>query len=74
MFLIIGRVDGFIKEKNENKYIVFDSANENKELLKKYTELADGINNEVETINGGRAGECGKDFMKTNSVQVMICH
>ena len=48
MFLIIGRVDGFIKEKNENKYIVFDSTNENKELLKKYTELAGGIKNEVE--------------------------
>ena len=48
LYLIIGKVDGFIKEKNENKYIVFDSTNENKELLKKYTELAGGIKNEVE--------------------------
>ena len=33
-------------------------------MLKKYTELCDGIKNEIEIINGGKAGEYGKDFMK----------
>ena len=33
--------------------------------IKKYTELWDGIKNEIETINGGKEGEYGKDFMKT---------
>ena len=40
------------------------STDENKEVLKKYTELCDGIKNETETINGGKKGEYGKDFMK----------
>ena len=50
--------------KNKSKYLVFDSTDENKEVLKKYTELWDGIKNEIETINGGKKGEYGKDFMK----------
>ena len=28
------RLDEFIEEKNENKYLVFDSTDENKEVLK----------------------------------------
>ena len=64
---MIGKVDG--KEKNGNKYLVFDSVklrstDENKEVLEKYAELWDGIKNEIETINGGKKGEYGKDFMK----------
>ena len=64
LYLIIGKVYGHIKENNETKYLVFYSTDENKEVLKKYTELWDGIKNEIETINGGKKGEYGKDFMK----------
>ena len=65
LYLIIGKVDGHIEcEKNGSKYLVFDSTDENKEVLKKYTELWNGIKNEIETINGGKKGEYGKDFMK----------
>ena len=32
--------------------------------MAKYTELSDEIKNEIETINGGKEGEYGKDFMK----------
>ena len=75
MYLIIGKVDGHIEcnfiecssvecEKNGNKYLVFDSTDENKEVLKKHRELWDGIKNEIETINGGKKGEYGKDFIK----------
>ena len=42
----------------------FDSTDENREVLEKYTELWDGIKNESETINGSTEGEYGKDFMK----------
>ena len=64
LYLIIGKVDRYIEEKNESKYLVFDSTDENKEVLEKYTELWDGIKNEIETINdGGKKGEYGKDFM-----------
>ena len=41
--LIISEVDGYIKEKNVHKYLVFDSANENNEVLKKHNELWDRI-------------------------------
>ena len=34
-------------KKNENKYLVFGSTDENKEVLKIYTELWDGIKNEI---------------------------
>ena len=64
MYLIIGKVDGHIEEKNESKYLVFDSTDENKEVLKKYREFRNGIKNEIETINDGKKGEYGKDYMK----------
>ena len=59
LYLITGKVDGHIKGNNGNKYLVFDatelhSTYENKEVLKKYTELCDWIKNETETINGGK--------------------
>ena len=61
---MIGKVNGYIEEKNGSKYLVFDSADKNKEVLKKYNELWDGIKNEIETINGGKTSEYDKDFMK----------
>ena len=39
MNLIIGKVDGCIEERNGSKYLVFDSTDEKKEVLKKYTEF-----------------------------------
>ena len=39
MYLVIGKVGWLTEEKNGSKYLVFDSANENKEVLKKYNEL-----------------------------------
>ena len=40
------------------------STNKNKKVLKMYTELWDGIKNAIETINGSKEGEYGKNFMK----------
>ena len=48
-----------------SKYLVFDSTDENKEVLKNYTELWDEIRSETETVNSGKADGHGKDFMKT---------
>ena len=64
LYLIIGKVDGHIEENNGNKYLVFGSTDENKEVLKKYAELWDGIKNEIETLNDGKKGEYGKDLIK----------
>ena len=64
LYLIFGKVDGFIEEKNGSKYLVFDSTDENKKILKKYTELWDMTKIEIVAINGNKASECGKDFLK----------
>ena len=70
MYLIIGEVDGFIEEKNGNKYLFFlierncIFTDKNKEVLKKYAEFWDWIKNKIETINGGKKCEYAKDFMK----------
>ena len=60
---MIREVCGQIKENNGNKYLVFDSSDENEEVLKKQKELCNGIKNKIENINDG---ECkyGKDFTK----------
>ena len=65
LYLINGKVDGYIEENNGNKYLVFDFTDANKEVLKKYTELWDGNKNEIETINVGKKGEYGKNLMKS---------
>ena len=52
MYLIFGEVDRKIEESNENKNLVFASIDENKEVLKIYTEFWNEIKNEIKTING----------------------
>ena len=34
LYILVNHASGYIEEENENKYLVFDSTNENKELLK----------------------------------------
>ena len=52
------------EEINGNKYLVLDDVDENKEVLKKYEEVWEGIKKEIETINSGEKIEYGKDFKK----------
>ena len=63
MYLIIAHANGYIEEKGVNKYLVFDSTDENKELLKKYNDVWNGIKNKIEEVS---SGECDyeKDYMK----------
>ena len=54
-----------LKKKNGNKYLIFDdSVNENKALLKKCTDVWDGIKNEIRAINGSKENDYRKDYMK----------
>ena len=39
LYLTITHASGYIEEKGVNKYLVFNSADENKELLKKYSDV-----------------------------------
>ena len=51
-------------KKNENKYLVLDDVDKNKEVSKKYEEVWEGLKKEIETINGGKNIEYGKDYKK----------
>ena len=62
LYLMINEMIGHFEEKNENKYLVLDDVDENKEVLKKYEEVWEGIKKEIETINSGEKIEYGKDF------------
>ena len=61
--LRITHANEYIEEKGVNKYLVFDSANENKELLKKYNDVFNGIKNKIKEVCGD---ECNyeKDYME----------
>ena len=50
LYLVIVEVDGHIEEENWSKYLVFDYADENKEVLENYTELWNGIKNEIKAM------------------------
>ena len=63
-YLRINHASGYIEEKNENKYLIFDSVDENKEVLKKYTDVLDGIKSKIKAINGSEENDYGKDYMK----------
>ena len=55
---------GYIEEKNGNKSLIFDSVDENKEVLIKYADVWDGIKNKLKTINGDKESDYGKYYMK----------
>ena len=63
LYLRITHASGYIEEINENKYLIFDSIDENKELLKKYNDVFKGIMDKIKEIN---SDECDyeKDYMK----------
>ena len=63
LYLLVNHANGYIEEKGVNKYLIFDSTDENKELLKKYNDVWNGIKNKIEEVS---SGECDyeKDYMK----------
>ena len=56
-------MNGDIEEKGMGKYLVFNSTDENKELLKKNNDVFNGIRDKIKEIN---SNECDyeKDYMK----------
>ena len=55
LYLIVNNPSGYIKDKNGNKFLIFDSTDENKEILEKYSDVWSGIKNKTEEIS---SGEC----------------
>ena len=63
LYFLISNASGYIEEKDVNKYLIFDSTDENKELLKKYNDVFNGIRDKIKEID---SDECDyeKDYMK----------
>ena len=61
LHLMIDEMIGHFEEKNENKYLVLDDVDENKEVSKKYEEVWEGVKKETETINSGKKVEYSKN-------------
>ena len=62
LYLMINEIIGHFEEKNGSKYLILDDMHENKEVLKKYEEVWEGIKEEIEAINSCEKIEYGKDF------------
>ena len=63
LYLLVNHASGYIEEINGNKYLIFDTIDENKYLLKKYNDFWSEIKNKIEAVS---SGECDyeKDYMK----------
>ena len=44
-----------------NKYLIFDSTDANKKLLKKYSDVWNGIQNKIEEVSSGKC-DYEKDY------------
>ena len=63
LYLNVNHAQGYIEEKNESKYLIFDSTDENIELLRKYQDVWSGTKNKFEAISSGEC-DCEKDYIK----------
>ena len=63
LYLNFTHANGYIEEEGVNKCLVFGSIDKNKELLKKYHDVFNGIRDKIKEINNN---ECDyeKDYMK----------
>ena len=60
LYLCITHASGYIEEINGNKYLIFDSTDENEELFKKFNNVFNEIRDKIKTINGGKENDYEK--------------
>ena len=63
LYLNITHASGYIEEKDVNEYLVFDSTYENKQLIKKYNDIFNGIRDKLKEINSDER-DYEKDYLK----------
>ena len=68
MYLRITHANGYIEcnsieDINENKYLIFDSIDENKEFLKKYNDVFNGIMGKIKEVSNDEY-DYEKDYIK----------
>ena len=63
LYLIAANASRYIEKKNESKYFIFDSVDENKELLKKYNDVWNGIQSKIKEVDDSDC-DYEKGYMK----------
>ena len=63
LYLRIDNANGYIDQKDSNKYLVFDSTDKNKKLLKRYDDVFNGIMDKIKEIDDDWL-EYTEDYMK----------
>ena len=71
LYLRIDNASGCIEEINEDKYLVFDVRDENKELLKLYDDVFNGIMGKTKEIDDDWL-EYTKGYKKVSSIQMIF--
>ena len=64
LHLLVDVIDGFVEEKEGNKYLNIAFTDSNNEVLKKYAEVWSGIKDQIKKTHDCRSGEYGKYYMK----------
>ena len=64
LYLLINKTDGFIEEKEGDKYLNIALTGRNTEVLKKYAEVWSGIKDCIGKLDDSELGEYDKDYMK----------
>ena len=64
LYLLVHLIDGFIEEKEGDKYLNIASKDRNSEVLRKYSEVWNDTKDCIEKINDSKLGEYDKDYMK----------
>ena len=72
LHLHIDHASGYV-EKGVNKYLVFDSTNQNKKLLKKYNDVWNGIKNKTKEVSNSDF-DYEKDYIQLNSILMITYH
>ena len=61
---MINEIIGHFEEKKENKYLVLDDVDKNKEVSKKYKEVQEGVKKKSKQLMVTKNVEYGKDLKK----------
>ena len=64
LYLLISRIHKIIEEKEGDRYLNIALTDKNSEVLRKYSEVWNGIKDCIRKINNSELGEYDKDFMK----------
>ena len=51
LYLHIDHASGYIEEKGVNKYLIFDSTDQNKKLLRKCDDIWNGIGDKIKEVS-----------------------